>query len=182
LKINKRPLIASHLTTKPFFNLKIIDMKKFNIHVLLIALLLSVASLNCGTSSNLLKTGSSLMSSLGGIPNLSQFTSLLQTPGLSKALGNVMKKPFTLLAPTNDALSGMGADAMSKLTNPSNISSLANMIKGQIVPGKLDAAGVAQSGLKTAAGNALNLNGANLGDVVTGDKFNIIPVNKVLGQ
>lgn len=122
------------------------------------------------------------MSSLGGIPNLSQFTNLLKTPGLDKMLGGVMKKPFTLLAPTNDALSGMGADAMSNLTNPSNLSSLANLVKNHIVPGKLDAAGVAQSGLKTAAGDTLNLNGANLGDLVTGDKFNIIPVNKVLGK
>src|SRR5215472_16650883 len=116
-----------------------IDMKNLNIRVLLVAVLLSMASLNCGTSSNLLKTGSSLMSSLGGIPNLSQFTSLLQTPGLSKALGGILKKPFTLLAPTNDALSGVTGDAMSKLTDPSNISNLANLVKNQIVPGKLDA-------------------------------------------
>jgi hypothetical protein len=183
-KIYTRPLIASHLQMQNrslISNLKMIDMKKLNIHVLLVALLLSVANLNCGTSSNLLKEGSSLLSTLGGIPNLSQFTNLLKTPGLSKALGSVMKKPFTLLAPTNDALSGMGADAMSKLTNPSEISSLANLIKGQIVPGKLDAAGVAQSGVKNAAGNALNVNAADLGNLVTGDKFNIIPVNK-LGQ
>lgn len=157
-------------------------MKKLNVHVLLVAMLMSVASLNCGTSSNLLKSGSSLMSSLGGIPNLSQFTNLLKTPGLDKMLGSVMKKPFTLLAPTNDALSGMGADAMSNLTNPANLNSLANLVKNHIVPGKLDASGIAQAGVKTAAGNALNLNGANLGDLVPGDKFNIIPVNKVLGQ
>ena len=154
-------------------------MKKLSIQILLVTLLLSVASLNCGPSSNLLKSGSALMSSLGGVPNLSQFTSLLQTPGLSKALGNVMKKPFTLLAPTNDALSSAGG-AVNGLT--SDVTKLAGMVKNLIVPGKLDASGLMQSGLKAASGKALDLSGAKLGDMISGDKFNIIPVDKVVGQ
>jgi len=77
-------------------------MKKVSIHVLLVAVLLSVASVRCGSGTDLLKSGSSLLSSMGKVPNISQFTSLLQTPGLNKLLGGVMKKPFTLLAPTND--------------------------------------------------------------------------------
>lgn len=157
-------------------------MRKLHVHILLVALLLSVASIRCSTGSNLLKAGSPLLSSLGKIPNLSQFTNLLQTPGLDKLLGGVMKKPFTMLAPTNDALSGLGSDAMGKLTNPSNLSSLANLIKDHIIPGKLDASSLMQSGLKAASGKALNLGGAKVGDLVSGDKFNIFPVDKVLGQ
>ena len=155
-------------------------MKRLSIHVLLVALLLSVASIRCGSGANLLKTGSSLMSSLGKVPNLSQFTSLLQTPGLDKLLGGVMKKPFTLLAPTNDALSGLGA--MSNLTDPANLSNLADLVKNHIAPGKKDAASLMQSGMTAASGKALNLGGAKLGDLMSGDKFNIIPVDKVLGQ
>src|SRR5262245_8712396 len=122
-------------------------MKKLSIHVVLLTLLLSVASLNCGSGADLLKSGSSLLTKLGGIPNLSQVTNLLQTPGLGKMLGGVMKKPFTLLAPTNDALNALGSGALGGLTDPSK---LANLLKGQIIPGKKDAASLAASGLKTA--------------------------------
>jgi len=155
-------------------------MKKFRIHVLFVALLLSTASIRCSSGADLLKTGSSLLSSLGGNPALSQITSLLQTPGLGKLLGGALKKPFTLLAPTNDALSKLGGDAISKLTSPDNLGQLANLLKNHIVPGKLDAAGVAQSGLKSAGGKMLDLAGANLGSLMSGDKFNIIPIDKVL--
>src|SRR5215831_2062644 len=132
-------------------------MKKLSIHVLLVALLLSVAS-GCGSSSNLLKSGSSLLTKLGGVPNLSQFTNLLKTPGLDKLLGDVLKKPFTMLAPTNDALSSAGS-ALTNLANPSNVSQLANVLKNYIIPGKLDASGLAKSGLKAASGKALDLGG-----------------------
>jgi len=154
-------------------------MKKLSIQVLLVALLLSVASVRCGPGSSLLKSGSSLMSALGGVPNLSQLTNLLKTPGLDKALGDVMKKPFTLLAPTNDALASLGSSALSGLSDPTK---LASLLKGQIVPGKKDAASLAQSGLKTASGQDLNVSGVNMGNMITDDKFNIIPVDKVLGQ
>ena len=155
-------------------------MKKFRIHVLFVALLLSTASIRCSSGADLLKSGSSLLSALGGNPNLSSITNLLQTPGLGKMLGGVLKKPFTLLAPTNDALSKLGTDALSKLTSPENMGQLANLLKNHIVPGKLDAAGLAQSGLKSAGGKALDLAGANLGSLVSDDKFNILPIDKVL--
>ena len=154
-------------------------MKKLSIHVLLLTLLLSVASIRCSSGSDLLKSGSSLLTKLGGVPNLSQVTNLLQTPGLGKMLGGIMKKPFTLLAPTNDALTSLGSSVLGGLSDPSK---LANLLKGQIIPGKKDAASLAQSGLKAASGQDLNLSGVNLGNLISDDKFNIIPVDKVLGQ
>ncbi len=156
-------------------------MKKLSIHVLLVALLLSVASVRCGSSSDLLKSGSSLLSSMGKVPGISQFTSLLQTPGLSKLLGDVMKKPFTLLAPTNDAMSG-ASSALSGLTDPANVSKLADMVKNLIIPGKKDAASLMQSGLTAASGKALDLSGAKLGDMISDKNFNVFPVDKVPGQ
>jgi uncharacterized surface protein with fasciclin (FAS1) repeats len=67
-------------------------------------------------------------------------------------LGGVLKKPFTLLAPTNDALSKLGADAISKLTSPDNLGQLANLLKNHIVPGKLDAAGCSTKRFKIGWG------------------------------
>ena len=59
---------------------------------------------------------------------------------------------------------------------------LSFLLKDHIVPGKLDSAGAAASGLQSAGGKALDLAGAQLGNLISGDKFNIIPINKVLGK
>ena len=155
-------------------------MKKFFTYGLLVLLLVSVASIRCSTGANLLKAGSPLLSALNSVPSLSKFTSLLQTPGLDKLLGGALKDPFTMLAPTDEALNSLGTDVVNNLANPSNISQLANLIQNQIVGGKLDAAGLAQSGLKAASGKAIDLAGASLGNLISGDKFNIFPVNKVI--
>ena len=157
-------------------------MKKSVLYMFLTCLLLSIATIRCSTGASLLKAGSPLLSSLGGVPSLSTVTSLLQTPGLSDLLGGVLKKPFTLLAPTNDALNKLGSGALSSLTNPSNVTQVANLLKDHIVPGKLDAASLASSALTSAGGKALNLGGANLGSLISGDKFNVFPIDKVLGQ
>ena len=157
-------------------------MKKLSIQLLLVFLLVTVSHIRCSSGASLLKTGSSLLSALGGNPNLSSLTNLLQTPGLGNLLGGVLKKPFTLLAPTNDALASLGADALTNLSNPNNIGQLANLLKDHIVPGKMDAAGVAAAGLKSAGGKALDLAGAQLGSLISGDKFNILPINKILGK
>ena len=155
-------------------------MKSAFVKFLFTGILVSTLHLQCGTASSLLSSGSPLFSALGGNPALSTVTNLLKTPGLDKLLGNVMKKPFTLLAPTNDAFQSMGADAVANLSKPENLNSLAGMLKNLIVPGKLDANSLMQSGLKNAAGNALNLGTAKLGDLISGDKFNIFPIDKLL--
>lgn len=158
-------------------------MKRSSFRVLLVALLLTAANIQCSTGAKLLQAGSPLMSALGGVPNLSQITNLLKTPGLDKLLGGVLKKPFTLLAPTNDALSSLGSSAVNNLTNPNNLNQLANLIKDYIVPGKKDATSIMESGLKAASGKALNMADAasSLGSLISDDKFNILPINKLLG-
>jgi uncharacterized surface protein with fasciclin (FAS1) repeats len=154
-------------------------MKKHVIRLLLILTIVAFNVTGCG-GSKVLSAGSSLMSALGSNPNLSTFTNLLKTPGLDKALGSVTSSPFTLLAPTNNAFSSMGTDALSNLTKPDNISQLTNLVKNQIVPGKMDAAALAKGGVNSAGGTPLNLTGVNLGDLVSTDKVNIIPVDKIL--
>ena len=148
--------------------------------LLLVGIAMLTFTTQCGTTSSLLGSGSSLISSLTKNANLSTITSLLQTPGLDKLLGPVLKNPFTLLAPTNDALSALGADAVGNLTDPANVGQLADVLKNHIVPSKLDADGVKADGLKTAGGSALDLGGINLGDMIGGDGFNVFPIDKVL--
>lgn len=155
-------------------------MKTFSLRLLLVTTVLAVSTIRCSTSSNLLGTASPLITALTGNSSLSTMAGLLQTPGLDKLLGSTLKSPFTLLAPTNDAFSALGSTALSSLTKPENLSSLADILKGHIVPGKLDAAGLAKSGLTTAAGSALNLGSANLGTMIGGKDFNIFPLDKVL--
>jgi len=120
------------------------------------------------------------MSALGGNPNFSTLTGLLKTPGLDKLLGSVLKNPFTLLAPTNNAFNALGSSAVADLAKPENLNQLAELLKNHIVPGKSDPATLMKGGVSTASGNPLNLNDANLGSTISNKDFNIIPVDKVL--
>ena len=157
-------------------------MKKLNIRVVMVALLLSIASMRCSSGADILKVGSPLLNLMSKVPNLSQITSLIQTPGLGKLLDSALKKSFTLLAPTNEALGALGLTALSGFSGTNNVNKLADLLKDHIVPGKLNAGELAQPGLKTASGEPLNLAGANLGSVMAGDDYNVFPIDKVLGK
>jgi len=119
-----------------------------------------VAGLNYNCSS----PTSSLLSALGGNPNLSGVSSLLKgAGGLDKLIG---KGPFTMLAPSNDALASMGKGALDNLLKSGNSSQLQDMMKKYVVPGKLDPSQLAGSGLKDAAGNAFNLGNAKITETI----------------
>ncbi len=67
----------------------------------------SILHFSCSSPAN------ALMSTLGGNPQLSGISSLLKGAG---GLGNLVGKgPFTLLAPSNNALSSLGAGALENL-------------------------------------------------------------------
>lgn len=146
----------------------------------LMAAVILVSTTNCGTSSSLLGAASPLMSALGGAPNLSSVTKLLQTPGLDKVLGGALKGPFTLLAPTNEALAALGPDGLAGLSKPENLVKLGDVLNKHLVKGKLDPTELLKGGKKTKAGNDLDLAGVKLGDVIGDKNFNIIPIDKVL--
>ena len=157
-------------------------MKKTSLRLLLVVGLLTAVMQPADTQTNPLNSGTSaLLSALGAVPSLSSFTKLLKTPGLDKLLGGATKNPFTLLAPTNDAMKKLSSAALTKLTNPANLSQLATFVKDHLVSGKLDAKSLMASGLKAASGKLLNLKGASLGSLISGDKFNAFPIDKVLG-
>ena len=155
-------------------------MKTSFVKILAVALLTLGTFTRCGNTASLLGAGSPLISALTGAGNLGTMASVLQTPGLGKLLGGSLKNPFTLLAPRDDAFAALGQAALGSLTKPENIGTLAGVLGKHIVPGKLDAAAIAKGGLMTAAGTGLNLGGANLGNLITGNAFNIIPIDKVL--
>jgi uncharacterized surface protein with fasciclin (FAS1) repeats len=122
--------------------------------VTLVLFLLAGINYNCSSPAN------ALLGSLGKVPNLSGATSLLKGAG---GLGNLVGKgPFTLLAPSDNALASMGKGALDNLLKPENKDQLTNMLKKYVVPGKLDPTQLAGSGLKDAAGNAFNLGGAKI--------------------
>jgi uncharacterized surface protein with fasciclin (FAS1) repeats len=101
-----------------------------------------------------------LMSTLGSNPQLSGITSLLKGAG---GLGSLVGKgPFTLLAPSNNALSSLGAGALENLLKPENKSTLQGILKKHILPGKFTADQINAGGMKDALGNALNLGGAKI--------------------
>ncbi len=136
----------------------------------------------CGSTKPLTE-GSSMMTAIGSAPNLSTMHTLLKTPGLSNLMGNALKEPFTLLAPTDHAFDSLSPTALSDLKNPANVQQLANLLKSSIVPGKHDAADLQKGGISNAAGNPLNLTGVTLGSSIDGGKkINIIPVDKVLSR
>jgi uncharacterized surface protein with fasciclin (FAS1) repeats len=141
----------------------------------LVLALIALLHLHCGTTS-------SLMGLLGANPNLSSITSLLKSAGgISSILGG--KQPYTLLAPTNDALSSMGTDAVTNLLKPENASQLTNLLKQQVIPGNVTEDALKGGTVKNAAGNAVDLAGATLGSAQkTKDDGLVYVVNKLLGK
>ena len=103
---------------------------------------------------------SALMSTLGGNPQLSGMATLLKGAGGLSSLMN--KGPFTLLAPSNIALSSLGAGAIENLLKPENKTTLQEILKKHLLPGKFKAAQVNAGGLTDVSGNALKLGGLKI--------------------
>lgn len=125
-----------------------------SLKILLVVCFVTVLNFSCSSPT------SSLMSALGGNANLSGFSSLLKGAG---GVGDLVgKAPFTMLAPSNDALKAIPQDMLTNLMKPENKAQLQNILKKHILPGKYSPEQIAAGGLKDAAGNALNLGGAKI--------------------
>jgi uncharacterized surface protein with fasciclin (FAS1) repeats len=155
-------------------------MKTLLFRSLLISSLVLFSTTNCSTGASLLSSGSKLMTALASNGALSEFTKLLKTPGLDKILGSILKKPFTMLAPTNEALAGLGSDMLNNLMKPENLTSLGNLLKRHIVPGKMSTSDLQKGGVKTSDGKMLDVSGITLGKPIQDQDFNIIPIDKVI--
>jgi uncharacterized surface protein with fasciclin (FAS1) repeats len=148
-------------------------MKYTFIRMFMMVMFVGAMSYSCSTAS-------SLTSVLGGAPQLSGVSSLLKgAGGIGSILGDA-KAPFTLLAPTNDALAKLGGGAIENLLKPENKEMLNSVLKRHVIPGKLDANALAAGNIKDAAGNALNLGGVKWGSMLSSKTGNIFPIDTIL--
>jgi uncharacterized surface protein with fasciclin (FAS1) repeats len=129
-------------------------MKMKFVSMAMVMAFVSILHFSCSSPAN------ALMSTLGGNPQLSGISSLLKGAG---GLGNLVGKgPFTLLAPSNNALSSLGAGALENLLKPENKDMLTGILKKHVLPGKFTADQINAGGLKDVLGNGLNLGGAKI--------------------
>jgi uncharacterized surface protein with fasciclin (FAS1) repeats len=120
----------------------------------------------------------SLLGALGGNAQLSGVNTLLKGVGGLKGLG--IKGPFTLLAPSNNALSQLGGGSIENLLKPENKGMLTNIMKKHVLPGKFSPEQIAGGGMKDALGNALNLGGSKITQSIPTKGGMIQMIDKVL--
>jgi uncharacterized surface protein with fasciclin (FAS1) repeats len=142
------------------------------IRLSLLVLFVIILNFSCSTQA------SSLLGAMGTNPNLSGLTGLLKgAGGLDKLVG---KAPFTLLAPSNDALKGVSQEVLQNLLKPENKDQLTSLLKKHILPGKLSPDQINAGGLKNAAGNALDLGGAKITESIPTKNGLIQVIDKVI--
>jgi uncharacterized surface protein with fasciclin (FAS1) repeats len=135
---------------------------------------ISTVHFNCASSS------AALMDTLGENAQLSGINTLLkQAGGLNHLMGKG-KKPFTLLAPTNNALAKLGPGTVENLLKSGNKEELIGLLKKHIIPGKFKVDSIKAGHLKDILGNELNLNGANITETIQTRSGLIHVIDKVL--
>jgi uncharacterized surface protein with fasciclin (FAS1) repeats len=147
-------------------------MKLKMLRLTMVLFLLTTLHFSCSSPA------SSLMSSLGGNANLSSFAGILKSAGGAGDL--IGKAPFTMLAPSNEALKGISQEALTNLLKPENKAQLQSILKKHILPGKYTPEQINAGGLKDAAGNALNLGGAKISESIPTKGGMIQVIDKVL--
>lgn len=127
-------------------------------------------------------TTSSLTSLLASNPNLSGISSLLNSAGgISNVVGS--KQPYTLLAPTNDALTSLGGDAVQSMMQPENKTNLINFLKNQVISGNVTEDALRSGTVRNAAGNLVDVGSTALGTPMkTNDGGLVYTVNKLVGK
>ncbi|ULQ57972.1 fasciclin domain-containing protein [Flavihumibacter rivuli] len=142
---------------------------------------IAMLNLSCAPSLSSLTTPSNLLGMLGGNANLSSFAGLInKVPSVGKLLGG--SNPLTILAPSNDAIAALGQDAIGKLTgSKAGLKDLANILKGHIIPGKVNPADLASGTLKSIGGTPINLGNAKVvGDAINADNGTIMMIDQLL--
>ena len=142
--------------------------------LVILCFFISTLHINCASSSTALK------STLGENTQLSGINTLLKEAG---GLNNLMgkgKKPFTLLAPSNNALAKLGPGTVENLLKPGNKEQLISLLKKHIIPGKNKVDSIKAGHLKNIMGNELNLGGAHITETIQTKGGLIQVIDKVI--
>lgn len=111
---------------------------------------------------------------------LSGINALLKSAGGLNTLMGKGKKPFTFLAPTNNALAKLGPGTVENLLKPGNQEQLIDLLKKHIIPGKNKMDSIKAGHLKNIMGNEFNLNGANITETIQTKGGLIQVIDKVI--
>ena len=148
-------------------------MSKFNVFALsrraALMASLTLAMAGCATRSGPVN----LADSIAANPALSTLNTLVAQAGLTETLKS--GGPFTVFAPTNDAFKAVPAAAMADLAK--NPEKLKAVLTFHVVPGKVMAADVKNSNVKTV--NGANVALGKAGDFVTIDSAAVVTANMV---
>src|SRR5215467_4518241 len=102
-------------------------MRSISMRLTMVLSFIAILHYSCSTTP-------SLTGLMGADPNLSGFSSMLNAAGgVSNVLG--AKGPYTLLAPTNNALTSLGGDAVHSMMQPENKGNLMSFLKNQVISG-----------------------------------------------
>ncbi len=140
----------------------------------LITLFITLFNFSCTSPS------ASLLSSLGDNAQLSGMATLLKSAGGLKNIMGKGKGHFTLLAPTNNALSTLGTVTLENLLKPENKLQLIGILKKHVLPGKFKTDQIKAGGLKDVTGNELNLGSAHITESIQTKGGMIHVIDKVI--
>jgi uncharacterized surface protein with fasciclin (FAS1) repeats len=90
-----------------------------------------------------------------GNPDFSTLVAAVKAAGLAETLSG--KGPFTVFAPTNEAFAKLPAGTVDSLLKPENKAKLASILTYHVVAGKVMAADVKTSKVKTVQGGELDV-------------------------
>ena len=125
-------------------------------------------------------TSASLLGSMAGNAELSGISILLKNAGGFRNITGQKDGPFTLLAPTNNALSTLGVETLETLLKPENKEMLKGLLKKHILPGKYTQEKIHKAGLKDVEGNSLNFGDAIITETIPTKGGVIHVINKVI--
>jgi uncharacterized surface protein with fasciclin (FAS1) repeats len=125
-------------------------------------------------------TSASLLGSMAGNAQLSGISTLLKSAGGFQNITGKKKGPFTLLAPTNNALSTLGVETLENLLKPENKEMLKGFLKKYILSGKYNAVKIKAGGLKDIEGNILQFGDAHITESIPTKGGQIHVIDKVI--
>ena len=110
---------------------------------------------------------SDLVSTVAQTPALSSFRLAIDASGLAEALATT--GPFTLLAPSNEAIARLDKQTLASLMEPENQPALAAIIAHHVIPGRLAASDLARlSSVPSLSGQRLEVRRGPSGPIIAG--------------